>query len=131
VARLIHEVGSKGEQPEASSETLSGGVGLPIPQATKAAKKGHGRGEKSEKLENLTLTTKAPITFEVVGALTLGDSSNRNLTVRSFAAIQMLRVQDTDLQNSQPLEVPELRQDPQLVPMPLRPHGAHPQRISR
>jgi ATP-dependent Clp protease ATP-binding subunit ClpB len=45
---LIHEIASKGDQPENSSETLSGGVGLPIPQATKAAKKGHGRGEKSE-----------------------------------------------------------------------------------
>jgi len=45
---LIHEIASKGDQPETSSETLSGGVGLPIPQATKAAKKGQGRGEKSE-----------------------------------------------------------------------------------
>jgi ATP-dependent Clp protease ATP-binding subunit ClpB len=45
---LIHEIASKSDQPESSSETLSGGVGLPIPQATKAAKKGHGRGEKSE-----------------------------------------------------------------------------------
>ena len=45
---LIHEIASKDDQPESSSETLSGGVGLPIPQATKAAKKGHGRGEKSE-----------------------------------------------------------------------------------
>jgi ATP-dependent Clp protease ATP-binding subunit ClpA len=45
---LIHEIASKGDQPESSSETLSGGVGLPIPQATKAAKKGQGRGEKSE-----------------------------------------------------------------------------------
>ena len=42
---LIHEIASKDDQPESSSETLSGGVGLPIPQATKAAKKGHGRGE--------------------------------------------------------------------------------------
>lgn len=45
---LIHEIASKDDQPESSSETLSGGVGLPIPQATKVAKKGHGRGEKSE-----------------------------------------------------------------------------------
>ena len=45
---LIHEIASKGDQPESSIETLSGGVGLPIPQATKAAKKGQGRGEKSE-----------------------------------------------------------------------------------
>jgi hypothetical protein len=33
---------------EGSSESLSGGVGLPIPAASKAAKKGHGRGEKVE-----------------------------------------------------------------------------------
>ena len=45
---LIHEISDKPEQPESSSETLSGGVGLPIPQATKAAKKGQGRVEKSE-----------------------------------------------------------------------------------
>ncbi|HJX91540.1 MAG TPA: AAA family ATPase [Pyrinomonadaceae bacterium] len=45
---LIHEIANKGDQPDSSSETLSGGVGLPIPQATKAAKKGQGRGEKSE-----------------------------------------------------------------------------------
>ena len=34
------------EQPEAV-ESLSGGVGLPIPQATKAAKKSQSRGDKS------------------------------------------------------------------------------------
>src|SRR6185369_8346121 len=45
---LIHEMGEKPVSNESSSESLSGGVGLPIPQATKAAKKGHGRGEKTE-----------------------------------------------------------------------------------
>jgi len=45
---LIHEMPEKNTPEESSSETLSGGVGLPIPQATKAAKKGHGRGEKTE-----------------------------------------------------------------------------------
>jgi ATP-dependent Clp protease ATP-binding subunit ClpA len=45
---LIHEI-TESSTPESSSESLSGGVGLPIPQATKAAaKKGHGRGEKAE-----------------------------------------------------------------------------------
>ncbi len=44
---LIHEMGQP-EPSDSSSETLSGGVGLPIPQASKAAKKGHGRGEKAE-----------------------------------------------------------------------------------
>src|SRR5262249_44982169 len=42
---LIHEM-EKAEVADNSSETLSGGVGLPIPAASKAAKKGHGRGEK-------------------------------------------------------------------------------------
>jgi ATP-dependent Clp protease ATP-binding subunit ClpB len=45
---LIHEMTEKDLTLDDSSESLSGGVGLPIPQATKAAKKGHGRGEKSE-----------------------------------------------------------------------------------
>jgi len=36
------------EDADTSSESLSGGVGLPIPAASKAAKKGHGRGEKAE-----------------------------------------------------------------------------------
>jgi len=45
---LIHEMTDKDSQRDDSSESLSGGVGLPIPQATKAAKKGHGRGDKSE-----------------------------------------------------------------------------------
>ncbi len=45
---LIHEMAQGGESSDSSSETLSGGVGLPIPQASKAAKKGQGRGEKAE-----------------------------------------------------------------------------------
>lgn len=45
---LIHEMAEGSDTPEGSSETLSGGVGLPIPAASKAAKKGHGRGEKVE-----------------------------------------------------------------------------------
>ena len=45
---LIHEMTDKDSHRDDSTESLSGGVGLPIPQATKAAKKGHGRGEKSE-----------------------------------------------------------------------------------
>jgi len=44
---LIQDLPVPPEEPEAL-ESLSGGVGLPIPQATKAAKKGHGRGEKTE-----------------------------------------------------------------------------------
>jgi hypothetical protein len=44
---LIHDM-PQGEVPHEEAETLSGGVGLPIPQATKAAKKGHSRGEKTE-----------------------------------------------------------------------------------
>jgi ATP-dependent Clp protease ATP-binding subunit ClpA len=39
---------TRGKQPPEAVETLSGGVGLPIPQATKAAKKSQSRGEKSE-----------------------------------------------------------------------------------
>jgi ATP-dependent Clp protease ATP-binding subunit ClpA len=45
---LIHEMAQNPSESEDSSETLSGGVGLPIPAASKAAKKGHGRGEKVE-----------------------------------------------------------------------------------
>jgi hypothetical protein len=45
---LIHEMAQGADSSDNSSETLSGGVGLPIPQASKAAKKGQGRGEKSE-----------------------------------------------------------------------------------
>src|SRR5690349_18052947 len=40
---LIHEVAQGASASEGSAETLSGGVGLPIPQASKAAKKGQGR----------------------------------------------------------------------------------------
>src|SRR5437763_8535883 len=46
---LIHEMAEDSGASETLSESLSGGVGLPIPQASKAAaKKGHGRGEKAE-----------------------------------------------------------------------------------
>jgi hypothetical protein len=45
---LIHEMTKGDESPEVSSESLSGGVGLPIPQVSKAAKKGQGRGDKAE-----------------------------------------------------------------------------------
>jgi hypothetical protein len=45
---LIHEMDKGAEAADTSSESLSGGVGLPIPAASKAAKKGHGRGEKVE-----------------------------------------------------------------------------------
>ncbi len=45
---LIHEMVQGAAASEGSSETLSGGVGLPIPAASKAAKKGHGRGDKVE-----------------------------------------------------------------------------------
>ena len=45
---LIHEMTKGGDLAEGSTESLSGGVGLPIPQATKAAKKSQGRGEKAE-----------------------------------------------------------------------------------
>jgi ATP-dependent Clp protease ATP-binding subunit ClpB len=45
---LIHEMPQGAEESEGSSESLSGGVGLPIPPATKAAKKSQGRGEKAE-----------------------------------------------------------------------------------
>src|SRR5215204_1193571 len=45
---LIQEMAEKPDTAEVSSESLSGGVGLPIPAASKAAKKGHGRGEKVE-----------------------------------------------------------------------------------
>src|SRR5918992_128928 len=45
---LIHDNVPHAEVAEVSSESLSGGVGLPIPAASKAAKKGQGRGEKTE-----------------------------------------------------------------------------------
>ena len=44
---LIHDMPPAREEPE-QTESLSGGVGLPIPQATKAAKKGQSRGDKTE-----------------------------------------------------------------------------------
>jgi ATP-dependent Clp protease ATP-binding subunit ClpB len=40
---LIHEMAQGASAGESTSETLSGGVGLPIPAASKAAKKGQGR----------------------------------------------------------------------------------------
>ncbi|HEY2962368.1 MAG TPA: AAA family ATPase [Pyrinomonadaceae bacterium] len=45
---LIHEMTQGAPASDDASETLSGGVGLPIPQVSKAAKKGQGR----EKTEN-------------------------------------------------------------------------------
>jgi ATP-dependent Clp protease ATP-binding subunit ClpA len=45
---LIHDLPPGTDEAEVADETLSGGVGLPIPAATKAAKKSQGRGEKSE-----------------------------------------------------------------------------------
>jgi hypothetical protein len=44
---LIQDMPVAKEEPE-MLESLSGGVGLPIPQATKAAKKTQSRGEKTE-----------------------------------------------------------------------------------
>jgi ATP-dependent Clp protease ATP-binding subunit ClpB len=45
---LIQDLPPGTDQTEVAAETLSGGVGLPIPAASKAAKKSQGRGEKSE-----------------------------------------------------------------------------------
>ncbi len=45
---LIQDLPKSEGRPEESVESFSGGVGVPIPQATRAAKKGHSRGEKSE-----------------------------------------------------------------------------------
>ncbi|HEU4715189.1 MAG TPA: AAA family ATPase [Pyrinomonadaceae bacterium] len=45
---LIHDNMPQPEAAEAPSESLSGGVGLPIPAVSKAAKKGQGRTDKSE-----------------------------------------------------------------------------------
>ena len=45
---LIHDNVPQAEPAETTSESFSGGVGLPIPAASKAAKKGQGRGEKTE-----------------------------------------------------------------------------------
>lgn len=44
---LIHDVPEEPEEHD-DTATKSGGVGMPIPQATKAARKGHSRGEKTE-----------------------------------------------------------------------------------
>jgi ATP-dependent Clp protease ATP-binding subunit ClpA len=44
---LIHDIPEEPEEPE-DIATKSGGVGMPIPQASKAARKGQGRGEKTE-----------------------------------------------------------------------------------
>src|SRR5688572_14421255 len=49
---LIHDQMPQAEAAEATSESFSGGVGLPIPAASKAAKKGQGRGEKGETSSN-------------------------------------------------------------------------------
>src|SRR5258705_3733366 len=45
---LIHDLPEPKVEEQEALESLSGGVGLPIPQATKAAKKSQGRGEKTE-----------------------------------------------------------------------------------
>ena len=44
---LIQDIPETEDEPE-DVATKSGGVGMPIPQASKAARKGQGRGEKSE-----------------------------------------------------------------------------------
>jgi ATP-dependent Clp protease ATP-binding subunit ClpB len=44
---LIHDMPEAQEEPE-DIATKSGGVGMPIPQTSKAARKGQGRGEKTE-----------------------------------------------------------------------------------
>jgi ATP-dependent Clp protease ATP-binding subunit ClpA len=44
---LVQEVTQSKDVPE-ETESFSGGVGLPIPPATKAARKSHSRGEKTE-----------------------------------------------------------------------------------
>jgi hypothetical protein len=49
---LIHDNMPQADATEVSSESFSGGVGLPIPAASKAAKKGQGRGEKSDTSNN-------------------------------------------------------------------------------
>jgi hypothetical protein len=45
---LIHDLPAPNDEVPEAQESLSGGVGLPIPQATKAAKKSQSRGEKTE-----------------------------------------------------------------------------------
>src|SRR5688500_14759381 len=49
---LIHDNMPQAEAEEPTSESFSGGVGLPIPAASKAAKKGQGRGEKGDTSSN-------------------------------------------------------------------------------
>jgi ATP-dependent Clp protease ATP-binding subunit ClpA len=49
---LIHDNMPQTDAPETSSESFSGGVGLPIPAASKAAKKGQGRGDKGDSSSN-------------------------------------------------------------------------------
>ncbi len=49
---LIHDNMPQAEAAEASSESFSGGVGLPIPAASKAAKKGQGRSDKTDTSSN-------------------------------------------------------------------------------
>jgi hypothetical protein len=44
---LVHEPAKEKDEPPAV-ESFSGGVGLPITQPAKAARKGQSRGEKSE-----------------------------------------------------------------------------------
>src|SRR5450432_3217394 len=44
---LVHEAVKEKEDPSVG-ESFSGGVGLPIPQPAKAARKGQSRGEKAE-----------------------------------------------------------------------------------
>ncbi|MFN2453744.1 MAG: AAA family ATPase [Pyrinomonadaceae bacterium] len=44
---LIHDMPDMAEEPENEADTKSDGAALPLPQA-KAARKGHGRGEKTE-----------------------------------------------------------------------------------
>lgn len=44
---LVHEI-PKGKDEPPETESLSGGVGLPLPQPAKAARKGQSRGEKVE-----------------------------------------------------------------------------------
>jgi hypothetical protein len=45
---LIHEMTQGASAGDVASESLSGGVGLPIPAASKAAKKGQGRTDKTD-----------------------------------------------------------------------------------
>src|SRR5687767_15203033 len=49
---LIQELPASKDTAEVPGESFSGGVGLPIPAASKAAKKGQGRGEKGDTSSN-------------------------------------------------------------------------------